>query len=355
MPEPAVVAGTPPATPAPSSPTSGTPASAPVTSTIATTPQTPPASERPTDVKSLSKFMQNLDAGKTADATTPQSPLVADPAAATTAPPTTPIVPGAPESMTAAPPPETWPKILENARTKAVADYKQSLGPLANFTPEQKTWFIDMAARMNDPVAFHRWFGEQLAGDPRFSQQVQPAANTKPQPDVEIRDDRGQVVGMGYSAAKQEELLAWNSQQVEGKFTKLLQPFQQERDQRIKQEQINREQKILDTRADGVMTQVEKILRIDKLPPNSPERFALGQKLLDEMSRTPNAVEAALMVFERDVVPSLERKGQQAAVDTNLKKAAANTANGTGGSSKPTIGPKSTPKEIAAFLAQNEG
>ena len=353
MPEAAVPEVSQTSTPAPSSPTSGTPASAPVTSTIATTPQTPPASERPTDVKSLSKFMQNLETGKTADATTPQSPLVADPAAATTAPPTTPIVPGAPESMTAAPPPETWPKILENARTKAVADYKQSLGPLANFTPEQKTWFIDMAARMNDPVAFHRWFGEQLAGDPRFSQQVQPAANTKPQPDVEIRDDRGQVVGMGYSAAKQEELLAWNSQQVEGKFTKLLQPFQQEREQRIERERIDEQQKVLNTRADGVMSQVNKILRLDKLPKD--QQAAMGQKLLDEMSRTPNAIEAALMVFERDVVPSLERKGQQAAVDTNLKKAAANTANGTGGSAKPTIGPKSTLKELSAFLAQNEG
>ncbi len=352
MPESAVVDVATTSTPAPSSPTSGTPTSAPATSAIATTPTTTPASERPTDAKSLSKFMQKQDGDLAADATTPKPPLVTDPAAAATVQPPEPLKAGAPDLNAAKGPIpfDVHHTALANARTAAVAEYKKQHGWAEQFKPDQRDWLIDVAKRMTDPVAFHRWFGEQLSAHPQYQTQLAaPAANAKPQPDVEIHDGNGKVVGMGYSAAKQEELLAWNSRQVEGKFTQMLQPFQQEREHRLEQERIDQQQKDLNTRADGVMTQVNKILRLDKLP--ADEQAALGKKLLDEMSRTPDAVEAALAVFERDVVPSLEKKGQQAALDTNLKKAAANTANGNGPASHAPR-PKSA-KELAAWMAQN--
>lgn len=345
MPETAVTEVPVTSTPAPSSSTSGTPASAPATSAIATTPTTPPASERPTDVKSLSAFMQKLDT--TADATTPTAPLVADPAAAAIPPPTTgqPAGVSEPASAKGPIPFDVHHTALANARTHAVAEYKKQHGWAEQFKPEQRDWLIDAATRMKDPVAFHRWFGEQLNAHPQYRQQL--AAPPAAQPDVEIQDAQGNVIG------KLSQFLQAEREQIRGEFTNLVKPILTERDQRLQKEKEDAAHQDLEKRTDGVMAQVNRVLRLDKLPQD--EQAAIGKKLLDEMVRTPDALDAALIVFERDVVPSLERKGQQAAADTNLKKAAGNTANGTSAGTKPSIGPNSSQKEIAAYLRTLEG
>lgn len=359
MPDPAVAEVPSTSTPASPSPTSSTPVT-PTTQAAATT--TAP-SERPNDAPTLSPTATRDELGKflaaqdrPADATTPQSPLVADGAAAATVQPTEPIVPGAPDA-----PPAQGPipfdkheRIVANTRTKAVAEHMQSIGLPPTFTKENAAWSMDMARRMQDPVAFHAWLGKELAANPNYRAAVQPAtpAPVKPQPDVEIRDDRGQVVGMGYSAAKQDELLAWNQQQMEGKFAQMLSPFQQDRDKQLEKQRLDALHVEQEKRADATLTHVNRILRMETLAKD--DQAALGAKLLDEMSRTPNAIEAALIVAERDVYPLLEKKGQQAARDTDLKKAAANTAN-PGGSSAPSLRPDASKADLVAFLKRQDG
>lgn len=352
-------------------PTTSTPGSSSPTSSTTGSPTTQAAqttnapSERPTEAtlgptatrSELSAFLKKADAA--ADATTPQAPLVADGSAAATVQPTEPTVAGAPNPQTAqGPVPFPVHKTaLENARVKGGADKLAELGLPPSFTRENAAWALDVATRINrdGALGFYKWLGDQLAADPRFAPQMKPAATapTKPQPDVEIRDDRGQVVGMGYSAARQEELLAWNQQQLEGKFTQLIQPFQQEREQRLQNERLSAIHADQEQRADQVLTQVNRILRMDTL--SKDDQAVLGAKLLDEMQRTPNAIEAALIVFERDVVPGLEKRGQQAARETDLKKAAANTANGTGGRSAPTLRPDASKDDLIKFLKAQDG
>lgn len=360
MPETAVPEVPQTSTPAPSSPSS--PAGSPTTQAA---PTTTSASERPTEATirpdatrgELAAFLKQADGA--ADATTPQSPLVADPAAAPIAPPTEPTVAGAPQSQAVQGPIPfaEHKRILDNARTKAGADKLAELGLPPTFTRENAQWALDVATRINRDglLGFHKWLSDQIAADPRYRQQLAPQAQapTKPQPDVEIRDERGNVVGMGYSAAKQEELLAWNQQQLKGEFAQMLHPFQQEREQRLQHEQLAAIQADQERRADTVLAQVNRILRMDTL--SKDDQAALGAKLLDEMSRTPNAIEAALIVFEREVVPGLEKRGQQAARDTDLKKAAANTVNGTGGRSAPTLRPDASKEDLIKFLKQQDG
>lgn len=353
MPETAVVDVPITSTPAPSVPSS------PAAPAISAPSGTPAASERPTDVKSLSKFLQKEAA--TADATTPKPPLVADSAAAPIAQPpaTTPTGVSdlqADQTLRASlgyPPEARWPDILDGQRKKAVAEFRQQLGPVADFNPQQREWLIDMAGRMRDPVAFHRWLGEQLQAHPTYGQQFRPAqpAATKPDPDVQIHDAAGNIVGMSYSADRQAALLKWEREQLTGEFKQLLQPFQQDRETRIAQERTDAQQKDLNTRADATMARVNKILGLESLPKD--EAAALGKKLLDEMSRTPDAIEAALNLFERDVRPGLEKKGQDKALETNRQKAAANTANGSGPAS-PSARPTNA-KELAKWMAANEG
>lgn len=342
-------------TPAPSSPTSSTPASAVATPAVAATPTTPPASERPTDAKSLSKFLQAADAA--ADATTPQSPLVADPGAAPIVPTTDPTKAGAVDPNVAKGPIpfEAHQTALANARTKAVADYRQQYGWAEKVDRKAFEETSNLAKHLStNTVGFYNWLGEQIRQHPVLSQQLQgapPAAPVKkPVADVQIIDQAGNVVGMTYSEKSQAELLNWELEQRTGSFTKMLQPLLKDRDDRIQQEKVQTEQKALNARADGVMAQVTKILRMDGL--SEAEKADRGKKLLDEMQRTPNAIEAALVVFERDVVPSLEKKGQQAALDTNLKKAAANTANGNGAAA--TTGRPKNAKELAKFMEAHD-
>lgn len=348
---------TPATSSAPSVPSTSTPA----TSATSTTVATPTAAERPNEAAKLGPTSSAKDiaaylkAGEAAaDATTPQTPLVTDSAAAATTPLTTDQTAGAidPTNAKGPIPFDVHHTALENARVKAVTEYKDKYGWAEQFKPEQRAWMLDMAQRMNDPWAFHQWFGEQLSANPRTAaQRPQPAA-AKPQPDVQVLDQQGNVVGMSFSAERQAELLTWERQQMTGEFKQLLQPFQQERDQRIQSERLAAQQKDLNTRADATFAHVNKILRMDSL--SKEEQVALSGKLLKEMETTPNAIEAALTVFEREVVPTLTQKAEQTALETNRKKAAGNTA--TGGAAAPaTIGPHSTQKEISAYLRSLEG
>lgn len=341
---------TPTTTPAPeTSSAASTPSSTPATSTTATTASTPPAVERPKDAKELSALLRKND--EAASATTPHAPLVTDPAAAATTPLTTAPTAGAADTNAKGPIPfEVHHTALENARTKAVADFKREIGPVANLDAKQREWMVDMAARMADPVAFHRWFGQQLETHPHYGQQLRTAnapAPVKPQPDVQVLDHQGNVVGMSFSAERQAELLAWDRQQMTGEFRQLLQPFQQEREQRIQQERQTAQQKELNTRADATLTKVNKILRMDTL--SKEEQASLSGKLLKEMESTPDAIDAALAVFEREIAPKAQQQAEQAALDTQRKKAAGNTANGTG-TAPATPRPKNA-KELAAFMA----
>ncbi len=378
MPDTAVVEVPQTSTPASSSPTSSTPASAPATSATATTPTTPPASERPKDAASLSKFLQSEAAA--ADAT-PQPPLVADSAAAAITPPVGDGTPGAalPKASQGPIPFEVHQTALTNARTKAVTEYRSQHGWAADvpqrliqsgISQEQFTeWVQASRAMAADPVKFFSEKMAELQNHPVYGAQIRSTAGRTlasapaqmPQADVQVVDQAGNVVGMTYSDKQQALKDDFLRQQMTGEFRQMVQPLLTEQQLRIKADAdqkraaaVAENTRQLNAAADDVMTTIDGILHLPK-DASKEQRDALYAKVDAEVKAKPGtrAEHAALAVYTRDILPTLQASAEATALDTQRKKAAGNTANGTGrlpANARPT-----NAKELAAFMAEHEG
>jgi hypothetical protein len=315
-------------------------------------------SQRPTDVRSLAKWMA---ANESAAADPTDASAKTD--AATTAPADAKDPTGATHPTTEKKGPipfEVHDKALQNARTKsadeATAKTREQFAPLERAV---QSW-QPIAQRMTaDPVGFVRdYIAEVAASNPAIAAQMRSeagrmlaggrsaAVDAEPPPDVQIVDEHGRVTGTTYSAKALAERDAWNERRLLAKVNGELAPIKAERAQQLADAQAAEFKAATDAKVDEVMAELLDILDGDD---------SLGPAVEQLMTANPSwsAHKAALEVRKTHIVPRLEGKAQQKVVDTFHKKAAGNTANGTGTTAAPTR--LKTRGDIAKFLESHAG
>lgn len=332
-----------------STPAVETPVAAPA---ISEPSATPAAGQRPA---SFQKAFEQIAAKEPAP----------DPAKATAA--TTPAgtvpVPSAEPQKLGAPPEERWPSILENQRKDA---WNQAIQARDQQWQEKAGWVLQLppdrqeAARSlvtdfyANPAMFIANIYASLANHPQWGPQLRALigggngnghtpVTDEPQPDVEIivNPQTGQTV-RSYSAEQLAKREAWLTKQNDQRFEQRLAPFEQERraaQERAKQAEWERESvKTVDTYEARIM----KIL---------DGRSDLAPKVADLLGPGVDPIDAALQVREQHLKPQQQQQATATAADTMRRKAAANTANGSGAPVTPMTRPKN-PKELAALMEQ---
>ncbi len=328
------------------------PSSAPATSATPTTVSPPPVVERLKDAKDVSAFLR-----KAADAplvaATPDTPPVAQPEAATTAQAQEPVKAGEVPSATPGPIPFPQHKqILENAR-REFDTYKQRHGwaetiPQAKlqewgtFADRVKTDLPGVIAELTQAGMNHPIWGPQLRSSAGRTLASAPAA--RPEPDVQVVNAQGQVVSMTFSAETLAEVQAWDRAQMTGEFKQLIQPFQEERDTRLRDAAIAEEKRQNDAIVLRGLAQVNGILK---------GKHALGPKVAEYMAQGMDPIDAALKVRDEFIEPTVTEAAQAAVLETQKKKAAGNTANGSGAAALPKR--LMTEKDVADFLRAGDG
>lgn len=131
-------------------------------------------------------------------------------------------------------------KIIENARRKAVDEYKATLPKESDEEKAARAAALEFYqfAEQN-PMEFYRRVTHRLKSDPVYGQEVErlfaPKAepvkpkedpDPKPTPDVLLTDGR-----FVYSDARQQELLEWHARQIERKVESRVKPIEQSREQ----------------------------------------------------------------------------------------------------------------------------
>jgi hypothetical protein len=150
------------------------------------------------------------------------------------------------QSTTGEPPKERWPDILSNARTKAIEeataqwkDYEFVRGIPADLA---RDLYEDAVQSGGDPIQLVQRMTARIAADPVHGPALRsfaakqlaagrrttaPAVETEqePQPDAEIVNEHGQVVGLTFSAAQQAKREAWLKRQWMGEVSKEIAPL----------------------------------------------------------------------------------------------------------------------------------
>jgi hypothetical protein len=257
-------------------------------------------------------------------------------------------VPGSP----AVPPEKAWPTILENARTKSANDVRAQYG---NLPPEKLREFAGIAQQMTaDPIGFLNTFAAQLANHPTYGPQLrssagrtlaaQPAA--RPEPDVQVLNGQGQVVGMTYSAERMQAVTEWDWAQREAQLNQKIQPLVSAHEKQQQDAQVAAFQKEVDTNAEGELSRVNEILE---------GKTELGPKVAELMAQGVHHIDAALQVRKQFITPLTAQAAVATVRADNLKKAAGNTVSGVSPQTQAKkIGPGSTQKELAAFLRERD-
>jgi hypothetical protein len=256
---------------------------------------------------------------------------------------------------------ESHQTILQNARTKSADE--ASARVRAEYAPVQQAvqQWQPIAQRMtSDPAGFIRDFiAEVAAQNPAVAAQMRSeagrmlaagraaATDAEPQPDVQIVNEHGQVTGTTYSAKALAERDAWNERRLLAKINGELAPIKAERQDRIDREQQTAVTAAIEAKADEVIAELKEIL--------DGGDDALFEDVNRLMAANPSwsAHKAALEVRKTKIAPTLAGKARQQAVDTFTKKAAGNTANGTGTTAAPTR--LKTRADIARFLESQAG
>lgn len=338
---------------------------APATSAPDSSSATPIVPSRPTSMRDALE----REAAKT------EPPVV--PAAAATVQPTAPLKPGDP-----VPPKEPGPMpfrehktALENARVKAATEavqqrdaaWQKEVGVFAQLTPEQRSGARNMLRDIyTNPVAFIQRSVSELLQGPQSAavraalaplvghgQQTAPVQDAMPPPDVQILNDQGQVAGMTYSAEQLAKRDAWNERQYLAKVDERIAPFQHAEQSRKQQaEQADAERKAAaqhqqwQTQTDATLAEIADILEIAHTDAANPL-----WKDVDDLSKAHpewSAHRAALEVQKTKVTPRRQGQAAQAVLTDMQRKAAGNTANGSGASAMPKR--PTNPKELSAFL-----
>lgn len=254
-----------------------------------------------------------------------------------------------------APPQETWPKILENARTKAkaeaTAEFDRDHGWAKSIPRETIQEWSGIASLMaSDPAQFLEKYFAEAATHPTFGPHVKswaaknlaartPKADAMPAPDVQIVGADGQVTGMAYSDKQQVAFADWQKRQVLAEVGKELAPYKQEREQRLadeKQRAAEAEQTKLAKQQDTIADQT--VAKIDRILDKNVALYAHVQALIDAGA---DPIDAALEVREKHIAPQLEGNAQKKVLDTLQTKAAAQGMNPAAASPATSRRPKS--------------
>jgi hypothetical protein len=329
--------------------TSETPTAAPATS------EPSPASsvsERPTNAKELATFLERADAPESAAAAVTSAPAATVQGQPSATPPgsTATALPG---SIRVA----DHQKVLANARQKeraaATAEFDRQYGWAKQVPRESVQRMGELADRLNtDPIGFLNQLHEELAAHPTYSQQLRSQAGRTLasgrgaiEPDIEVHDAQGRVVGRTYSDAMLARRDAALAQQIKADLLQTVQPL---RDAYARTEQEARAAQ----HATEVNAEADVILaRIDSILEGRKDLYGAVNAL---MTDGIDAYDAAIMVMQQSIAPTRSATAQQRAVATMQKKAAGNTANGAGTAVSTTTRPKNA-KDLAAFLATLDG
>lgn len=256
-----------------------------------------------------------------------------------------------------APPQETWPKILENARIKeraaVQAETDRDYGWMKAAPRENWERMAQIATELNNPPEFlEKYFAEAVA-HPTHGAKVKswaaralstrvPQAEAMPAPDVQIVGADGQTVtGMTYSDKQLAARDAWTKKQLLAEVGQQLAPFQQEREERQaeqKRQVETQRQEALAKQQDTIADQT--VAKIDRILDKNVALYAHVQALIDAGT---DPIDAALEVREKHIAPQLEGNAQKKVLDTLQTKAAAQGMN-------PSSASPSTNKRPTSFL-----
>lgn len=286
---------------------------------IAETPQTPETSERPTSM---------LDALQRVAAKEEAAAALKETAATGQAAPTS--QPGAHGE----PPQEKWPTILDNARTKAASEatakVESELGWARSVPRESLEQMAGIAQRMTaDPIAFLEQFVAELHAHPQYAPQLRSQAarilggrSTVPVdlgPDVQIVDANGNVTGQTFSADRVKALL---QQEVARAIGSEVAPIKQTFERQRVESEAKAQAADIEARADAIIADVSAFEGFEELKP------AIARAL--ETHPTWGVERAYVEAFNTEYRPKLDQRAEQRVIQNNNKKAAGNTANGTG-------------------------
>lgn len=336
------------ATPTESTTPVSTPETSPAAPATSAPSPAPTTSQRPTSMlDALEKEAAKHDAAQT------------PPVAATTVQPSAPPVPAITPAREPGPIPfKDHKTALDNARAKAVAEWRQQYGWAEQFPQEKLQRFTQIADRINtDPIGHiadliaelqgHQTYGPQLRSQ---AARLLAGARGTPaidlSPDVQVVNEHGQVTGQTYSADRVKAIVEHAVQDAIGKE---IAPLKQESAQRQQERQVQQHRaqavqtaKQIEATADSQIAEVRDILD------GNDTLFPEVQKLMAQYPKfSPHA--AALAVRKTHILPTLKDKAQADALDTMKKKAAGNTANGASAAGTP-VKPR-TREELRAWMA----
>jgi hypothetical protein len=229
---------------------------------------------------------------------------------------------------------------LENARTKAAQEAQQQFdrdyGWAKQIPRESLNRMSEIASQMtSDPIRFLNDFVTELQSHPTHAQALRsqagrllasargPQAEPMPGPDVQIVDAQGQVTGETYSAAQLAKRDAWREQQLLAKVQQEFGPLKAERDQQRQQAQADAATKQVESKADGIMSELTEILDGDE------SHFAAVKQVWDA-NPSWSAHQAALHVRKTVIAPSSAQKAEAKVLEDLKTKAASQGVNPAG-------------------------
>lgn len=291
-------------------PTTGT-TTAPAAAPAPTVTATPTPAERPTFAQAFGS-----DAAPSEPPAQPEAPTTQAADAATTQAPVHPNAPGEP-------PQEKWPQILENARTKAIADYKDKVGWAEGIdrAAYEETVRIGQLYQRDKPAYLRQVMAEALA-NPELAPLVRSEAarvlgtrTQQPQssvPDIPIVNEQGQVVG---------NLREIVSQHLAEFAAKELEPIKREYATRQQAEQSRQQQAALTTAVTTLYDQA-----VAELPQFKEHEQEIA-KVMETMPKDQEPGTVLHRAWAHVVLPKLTAATQAKALDDLKTKAAASTAN----------------------------
>jgi len=311
------------------------------TPTTTAAPSAPAASAPATPAERPTTFAQAFasDAATQTEASAQPEAATTQPAETTTA--TAPVHPSA--EKTGPIPFDVHKTALENARTKAVAEYKEKFG----WAEAVDRSAYEEAARIGqlyqrDKPAYIRQVLAEAVNDPTLAPLVrseaarvlgsrqQPAAPQAIEPDIPVVDEQGRTVAQAFSAERVKALIA---QAVADAIGKEVAPIKADFQTRQQQEQARQQQAEAQKASNTLYEQVTTELQGFK--EHEAEIAAVFEKIPGDPAT------ALYRAYAQVVIPKLQAAGQAKALEDLKTKAAASTANPASATVAATKRPKS--------------
>jgi hypothetical protein len=305
-----------------STPTTGT------TTTAAPAPSAAPVSASPSPVERPT-FAQAFASDAATSPEQPAQPEAPTTQAADAAATQAPVNPNA-DAKTGPIPFDVHKTALDNARTKAVAEYKEKFGwaETADRVAYEEAARIGQLYQRDKPAYLRQVMAEALA-NPELaplvkSEAARALASRQPAavdltPDIPVVDDQGRVVSHSFSAERVKQLLKQERDSLKQELLGEIAPLKQDRETAQRQEQARQEQAHLQSTVTTLYEQATTDL------PHFKEH---EQEIAAAFEKIPGDPGTALYrAYAQVVIPKLNAASQAKALDDLKTKAAASTAN----------------------------